>query len=178
MGTVVTIHALELFQPLCCALSFNPSGRGEFAPPPDSPDSDHLVEGDIVVPESNRETKTRSTMAWQTGGTLTFNNPNDVVCHVVGSSAQKAPGASSWKDYWMTNTGKVWPQTCQFHQCGNEAQLGAHIYANQSKENFILPSCIQCNNDKSAHYHGSHAFRRSVKINAVAAWVNRHPNTY
>ena len=148
-------------------VGFNPSRREEFAPPQDSPDSDHLVEGDIVVPESNRETKTGSTMAWQTGGTLTFNNPNDVVCHVVGSSAQKAPGASSWKDYWVTNTGKVWPQTCQFHQCGNEAQLGAHIYANQSKENFILPSCIQCNNDKSAHYHGSHAFRRSVKIQAL-----------
>ena len=32
---------------------FNPSRRGEFVSRPDSPDSDHLVEGDIVVPESH-----------------------------------------------------------------------------------------------------------------------------
>ena len=110
-------------------------------------------------------------MSWKTGGTLTFNDVKDVVCHVVGSSAQKPPGAPCWRDYWERNTQKTWPKTCQLYGCSKPATLGAHIYANKSQENFILPACSTCNNDNDAHY-------TLYKLNAVGAWVERHPNTY
>ena len=43
----------SLFVLFTSCVAFNPSRRGEFAPPPETPDSNHLVEGDIVVPESH-----------------------------------------------------------------------------------------------------------------------------
>merc|ERR1711879_709051 len=112
---------------------------------------------------------------WSIGDIIQLDS-SDMVSHVVGSSPHKPPpGSSSWKDFWENMaTGWDWPETCRIFECRNYANVGAHIYVtNEDQNNFILPTCQSCNRWARSGYPRT----ISVKHNAVAAWVDRHPNT-
>ena len=91
--------------------------------------------------------------------------------HVVGSGQH----ARNWKRYWEAQTGRNFPQRCQIYNCGNQAQMGAHVYVKFKRQNFILPTCQSCNKDPAQEYGRGWA---SAKANAMVAWVERHENTY
>ena len=109
-------------------------------------------------------------MAWNNGDLLRL-DLSDLVSHVIGSSAQK----NNWKQYWMKNTGRQFPQVCQIYNCGKSAKVGAHIFVKHKQQNFILPTCQSCNNDPSQKYGVDWV---SVKANAVVVRVGPHANTY
>ena len=98
----------------------------------------------------------------------------DEVSHVVGSSKQKG----NWKEYWMKNTGRKFPQKCQTCNCGNSAEVGAHVYVKRSHQNFIMPTCQSCNMDPEQAYTGKSKNWVSAKQNAVVARVKPHANTF
>ena len=53
----------------------------------------------------------------------------------------------SWKQHWINNSGKAWPDKCSISGCDNKATLGAHIFninCNVSGE-YIVPACDSCN---------------------------------
>ena len=115
---------------------------------------------------------------WQIGDTVALTK-DDLVAHVVGSGKQKAPGAPSWKQFWMNHAKKDWPAYCKIYSCGNKPTVGAHIYVKGSRQNFILPTCQECNMAPYQDYSGIPGNGYiSVKHGSVAAWVERHPNTY
>ena len=109
-------------------------------------------------------------MAWNNGDLLRL-DLSDEVSHVIGSSAQK----NNWKQYWMKNTGRQFPQVCQIYNCGKSAKVGAHIFVKHKRQNFILPTCQSCNMDPSQAYGNGWV---SVKANAVVVRVGPHANTY
>ena len=108
-------------------------------------------------------------MAWQRGDSYHLDS-EDEVAHVVGSSQHRR----NWKQYWMEITARKWPNKCQIHGCGQPATIGAHVYVKYKQQNFILPTCQECNKDPEQEY----PMFVGTKANAVAVWVKRHPNTY
>ena len=112
-------------------------------------------------------------MAWNDGDHFTLEK-TDEVSHVVGSSKQKG----NWKEYWMKNTGRKFPQKCQTYNCGNSAKVGAHVYVKHSRQNFIMPTCQSCNMNPEQAYTGKSKSWVSAKQNAVVARVKPHANTF
>ena len=51
----------------------------------------------------------------------------------------------SWKQHWLNNSGKVWPNFCSIEGCTNNATLGAHIYNKEVSGEKIVPMCDSCN---------------------------------
>ena len=49
---------------------------------------------------------------------------DDEVSHVVGSGEDRR----NWKSYWQTQTGRNFPKYFQIYNCGNPAEVGAHVY--------------------------------------------------
>jgi hypothetical protein len=114
-------------------------------------------------------------MAWANGEFITL-DLGDEVAHVIGSSSQKSK-EGSWKKYWINHTGRQFPQKCQIYSCGNPAVLGAHVYLKHLRQNFILPTCHDCNMDPEQAYGDSDNWV-SVKANAVVVRVKPHSNTF
>ena len=112
-------------------------------------------------------------MAWKDGDYVTLGMDNEV-SHVVGSSAQKG----NWKKFWMKNTGRKFPQKCQTYNCGNSAEVGAHVYVKHSRQNFIMPTCQSCNMNPEQAYTGKSKSWVSAKQNAAVTRVKPHDNTF
>ena len=53
----------------------------------------------------------------------------------------------SWKQHWINNSEKAWPDNCSVQGCNNKATLGAHIFNTDSNVSgeFIIPTCDSCN---------------------------------
>ena len=90
---------------------------------------------------------------------------DDLVTHVVGSSKDRG----NWKAFWLKHAGRKWPDVCQIYNCGNPAQVGAHVYIKHNKSNkwcFILPTCQSCNKDSTAEWGAVDSWV-SVKLGAA-----------
>ena len=108
-------------------------------------------------------------MSWTNGEIIDIDD-DDKVSHVVGSSGQ----TGNWKKFWSDHTNRSWPRTCQILGCGNEAEVGAHVYVKNCHQTFILPTCQTCNKD------GIHDYPNwvSCKQRAVAVRIEQHDDIY
>lgn len=104
-------------------------------------------------------------MSWQDGDCFVLGK-GDEVSHV-------AAGFGNWRQYWMDHSGRRWPQRCQIHCCGKPATVGAHVRVKHLRQVFVLPTCRECSRDPEQEYGRGWA---SAKANALAVWVERHPN--
>ena len=96
-----------------------------------------------------------------------------LISHVVGSSKHKH--SQSWKKFWIKNACAKWPKYCQILGCANPATVGAHIYVKHLHQNFILPTCQQCNKDPNQEYGEGWI---SCKKNAKIVRVKAHKGTF
>ena len=51
----------------------------------------------------------------------------------------------TWKQHWINNSGKLWPNKCSIRGCDNSATLGAHIINSEVDGEKIVPACDSCN---------------------------------
>ena len=78
---------------------------------------------------------------------------DDKVAHVMGSSRGEGR-KRTWKQYWIAESSKDWPDLCQMRNCYQRAVLGAHIYVKgRGWQNYIMPCCQDCNNSFELHHH-------------------------
>lgn len=112
---------------------------------------------------------------WKRGAWIDFQD-GDLISHVVGSGQQKPNPQPSWRAYWEAHSNRQWPDTCRIYQCSNPPTLGAHIYLKEHgmQQNFILPTCQSCNQDKRYFYGIGYC---SPNVGSRAVWIDRHPNT-
>lgn len=52
----------------------------------------------------------------------------------------------SWKQHWLNFSGRGWPNNCCVKWCGEEAEVGAHIFNLRVSGEKIVPMCRACNN--------------------------------
>ena len=71
------------------------------------------------------------------------------VRNVNGSSNHpKDRNGKSWKEHWTDRSVKFWPSECC---CCNKSEktvgelVGAHVCAERSKKQYIVPLCKRCN---------------------------------
>ena len=85
--------------------------------------------------------------------------PNkDEICNVVGSSIDKPPRGASWKKFWEIETNEKWPKKCCICSADFEEvrSVGGHVYVKgrrTGKDQFIVPICVGCNNNRKIDYH-------------------------
>jgi hypothetical protein len=51
----------------------------------------------------------------------------------------------SWKQHWINNSNKPWPDICSIDGCNNAATLGAHVINTNVVGEKIIPACESCN---------------------------------
>ena len=88
------------------------------------------------------------------------------MANVTGSSGHKR----NWKAFWLRDSDRRWPDTCQIKGCGESAAVGGHMYIKdhiRSHYNFILPICSSCNNNRGLDYDGSQTQWAPAKTNAL-----------
>ena len=109
---------------------------------------------------------------WVLGVTLTLTDHN--VKNIVGSSG-RVRRSQTWKRFWEMKTGEKFPDECQRYQCTRRAVLGAHVFVECIyegnliyRENFILPSCTDCNQKDQKN---SEPTWDRVKSGAKVAWT-------
>lgn len=78
----------------------------------------------------------------------------------VKNAVGEAPPCScgSWLDHWKHFSGIAATPTCQVHGCSSPATVGAHVHISASPVGgllsqckYILPMCINHNNDRGAY---------------------------
>ena len=122
--------------------------------------------------------------AWKmTRGDNIYLDEQDEVCHVIGTSRQNAPGASSWINFWEQCTNKRRPAICSICRTStrDSVMVGAHVYIKQErvrKWNFIIPACSECNGDDTMDYNGPNTKWSKVKKSTIAVAVEAHKNTF
>lgn len=71
-----------------------------------------------------------------------------VTCHgwknKVGTQYREC-NCGSWKQHWINNSGREWPDKCSVAGCNNTATLGAHVYNKNVSGEKIIPACDSCN---------------------------------
>lgn len=60
-------------------------------------------------------------------------------------TGSRSCNCGSWKNHWINNTNKSWPNTCSIAGCNNIATLGAHIINSSVSGERIVPACDSCN---------------------------------
>jgi len=51
----------------------------------------------------------------------------------------------SWKNHWVTQSGKQWPSSCSVAECNTTPVLGAHVINANVDGEKIVPMCDSCN---------------------------------
>ena len=108
-------------------------------------------------------------MSWNNGDLVVIED-DDLVSHVIGSSGQRG----NWKQFWCAHTARQWPSRCSIQRCGNDAEVGAHMYIKGSHQTFIVPTCQTCNKDGICDYPNWVSVNNSV----VAVRVEQHEGIY
>lgn len=60
-------------------------------------------------------------------------------------TGERSCKCGSWKQHWINNSNKEWPDKCSVSGCNNAAMLGAHIINNNVSGEYIVPACDSCN---------------------------------
>lgn len=69
------------------------------------------------------------------------------VKNITGTRACAPREVSTWKRYWMKETGRDWPKRCRISGCGEPAIGGGHVHVYGYYDNvYIIPMCNSCNN--------------------------------
>ena len=71
----------------------------------------------------------------------------------------------SWKQFWINNSNRHWPDECGIARCTNTATDGAHVMVRGRQQYYILPACHHCNVDRLDQW-------LPVNANAVAVQVS------
>ena len=51
----------------------------------------------------------------------------------------------SWKKYWDNQSSKYWPKMCRMKGCENETECGTRVEVDEMEGEYILPTCLPCN---------------------------------
>ncbi|HHX24603.1 MAG TPA: hypothetical protein GX723_11475 [Thermoanaerobacterales bacterium] len=62
-----------------------------------------------------------------------------------GGTGSRSCNCGSWKNHWINNSGKSWPNECSISGCTSRPTLGAHIYNSSVPKEYIIPACDTCN---------------------------------
>jgi hypothetical protein len=65
----------------------------------------------------------------------------------------------TWKDHWINNTNKSWPNDCSLNNCPSNPSLGAHVENSAVSGVRIVPMCDSCNGK-----NGSFTLRGDVSV--------------
>jgi len=60
-------------------------------------------------------------------------------------TADRSCRCGSWKNHWLNNSGKQWPFFCSVAGCMRKPEVGAHVINSESREEWIVPMCTECN---------------------------------
>ena len=60
-------------------------------------------------------------------------------------TGERSCKCGSWKQHWINNSGKSWPEKCSVLGCNNSATLGAHVINSEVSGEYIIPACDSCN---------------------------------
>jgi hypothetical protein len=73
--------------------------------------------------------------------------------NVYGSSCDRSN--AGWINDWERVTGRT-ANKCVYLGCGNEAEVGGHLYLKRYSVNYtyLAPICYSCNNSKEGEYFG------------------------
>lgn len=84
--------------------------------------------------------------------------------NVIESDERKCT-CGSWKEHWKKFSIKNWPSECSVKGCGRNADLGAHVHVVGEKKEWIVPMCIDCNNDWNKKFQ--------LKANTILVSANK-----
>lgn len=69
--------------------------------------------------------------------------------NVKGTTGRQC-SCGTWKEHWMKNTGRKWPEECSASGCNNPPEVGAHVVSEGfDKHQYIIPLCKACNNQET-----------------------------
>lgn len=60
-------------------------------------------------------------------------------------TSSRTCNCGTWKQHWVNNSGKPWPDSCSILGCNNSASLGAHVINKDVTGERIVPFCDSCN---------------------------------
>lgn len=60
-------------------------------------------------------------------------------------TSSRSCNCGSWKQHWINQSSKSWPDRCSVKGCSNEATLGAHVINASVSGEKIVPACDSCN---------------------------------
>lgn len=60
-------------------------------------------------------------------------------------TSDRSCGCGTWKQHWLNNCSKSWPDKCSVKGCSNKPTLGAHVYNPNVEGERIVPMCDSCN---------------------------------
>ena len=87
----------------------------------------------------------------------------DQVRNVIGTGACTTSDGS-WKNFWLTKSGKGWPEECCIWRCKNSATDGAHVEIFDKRPYYILPMCHTCNTRKLKQWVRANANSLAVPV--------------
>ena len=77
---------------------------------------------------------------------------NNGWCNKKGTADRypKSGISRTWKEYYIDHSDLGWPSTCRVFGCTNKAEVGAHMYRQDSadKSEYIVPLCSEHNLSK------------------------------
>ena len=60
-------------------------------------------------------------------------------------TSNRSCNCGSWKQHWINQSSKSWPDKCSVKGCSNDATLGAHVINASVSGERIIPACDSCN---------------------------------
>lgn len=83
---------------------------------------------------------------------ITYNSTNTYIMELTANNWKNKKGTGgrsckcgSWKQHWINNSGKSWPNKCSIEGCLNSATRGAHVINTNVSGERIVPACDSCN---------------------------------
>ena len=82
----------------------------------------------------------------------------------MGVTAHCCRRYQSWKQFWIHNSHRPWPNQCCIAYCTFMATDGAHVMIMGRQENYLIPTCQNCHSTRLSQW-------LPVKTNTVAVRI-------
>ena len=76
----------------------------------------------------------------------------DQVKNIEGTNQCAPRGFSSWKQYWIHESGRNWASNCRISGCPRSAVGGGHVNINGYYDVYIIPMCNVCNSPQNTSW--------------------------